>query len=117
HYSSVGNVVRRYVEARRAEGHDPYRDGAAALVQSFDVHGGPEGWATAIGNAKPTHTRPGAPLKAAAIQDAAARLAGMGIDSTTDLLARDEAGTLGDVKNEWLKVASQSSGVTWNYVL
>ncbi|MFH8797835.1 hypothetical protein, partial [Streptomyces sp. NPDC017941] len=78
--------------------------------------GGPKEWAEMTNNRKPTSTTKGAPLKAAAIHEAAGRLRELGIDSTDDLRAAD-ADDLASAKKAWARVPGQRSGITWNYFL
>lgn len=113
HYTSVVNVVDRYRAA-----HGP-RDGAKALLQSISVAGGSRAWAQTVArNNKPAHTRPGAPLKADVIEQAATLLVKENIDTVEDLVA-----TVGDtpldspIHDGWKRLPSQRSGVTYGYLL
>lgn len=113
HYTSVTNVVDRY----RAGGGSA--DGAAALLHSIDTAGGPRGWAEAVThNVKPAHTRAGAPLKADVVEQAARLMVGLSIDTVPDLVdAVSRKPQDNPVHNGWKKLPSQSSGVTYNYLL
>ncbi len=121
HYTSVVNVVNAYCEIRKAQGADPNRDGVEELLTSFEEVGGSAGWAKAVDNHKPAHTKPGALLKAEVIHRAALALKGLeggGIFTTADMhaeFANDEE--LKRIKKVWLRLPSQSSGVTFNYLL
>ena len=76
HYTSVVNVINRYRAARGQ------REGAAALLESISAAGGPRAWANSVAdNLKPAHTKPGAPLKAEVIEQAAALMLEHGIDN------------------------------------
>lgn len=116
HYNSVKNVLRHYIDFRQAQGGDADTDNAGALLDTFDELGGPQEWAAMTNNRKPTSTTKGAPLKAAAIHEAARRLRELGIDSTDDLRAAD-ADELASAKKAWARVPGQRSGITWNYFL
>lgn len=113
HYTSVVNVINRYRSVRGDT------DGANALLESIHEAGGPAQWATDVaGNIKPANTRPGAPLKADVIQQAAQLLTGLGIDTVDDLIANvSPRAQNSPVHAAWKKLPSQSSGVTFNYLL
>lgn len=113
HYSAVVNVINSYKAAHGS------RDGARALMSSITSAGGPRGWATTVvDNVKPAHTRPGAPLKAAIIEQAAELMTGLGIDTVDDLVARVAAQPDDNpVHSGWKRLPSQSSGITYNYLL
>lgn len=121
HYQSVINVVNAYCAIRKAEGGDPHYDGVEELLTSFKKVGGSAEWAKTIDNHKPAHTKPGALLKAEIIYRAALALKGLdggGIFTTADMhaeFAKDEE--LKRIKKVWLRLPSQSSGVTFNYLL
>lgn len=118
HYQSVINVVAEYCEYRRNQGGDPYTDGIKELLTTFDKVGGSAGWAKLVDNHKPAHTKPGALLKAEVIHSAAKALQTVDVWTVADLHklhAEDEH--LTPVKNVWLRLPSQRSGVTYNYLL
>ncbi|KZL31256.1 MULTISPECIES: hypothetical protein [Rhodococcus] len=116
HYNSVKNVLRHYIDYRQAQDGNADTDNAGTLLGTFDELGGPQEWAAMTNNRKPTSTTKGAPLKAAAIHEAAGRLRELGIDSTDDLRAAD-ADALANAKKVWATVPGQRSGITWNYFL
>lgn len=113
HYSSVVNVVSRYQEKHG------WGDGARALLDSIEKAGGARGWAESVaGNLKPAHTKPGAVLKADVIEQAATLMEGLGIDTVPDLQAAvRESPQDNPVYDGWRSLPSQSSGVTYNYLL
>lgn len=113
HYSSVVKVVERYISACSESA------GARAPAQSIQKSGGARQWASSIAHSlKPAHTRSGAPLKAEIINQAADLMIKFKIDTVPDLVAQI-AGQLteNDVHREWERLPSQSSGVTYNYLL
>ncbi|MFD4779758.1 heme peroxidase [Rhodococcus qingshengii] len=116
HYNSVKNVLRHYIDYRQTQDGNADTDNAGTLLGTFDELGGPQEWAAMTNNRKPTSTTKGAPLKAAAIHEAAGRLRELGIDSTDDLRAAD-ADALAVAKKVWSAVPGQRSGITWNYFL
>lgn len=113
HYTSVIHVIERYKAAHGTQ------DGARALSASIADAGGPREWATTIvNNRKPAHTRPGAPLKADIIEQAAALMTRLEIDTVDDLVVRVAATPFDNpVHKGWKRLPSQSSGVTYNYLL
>lgn len=113
HYSSVVNVINKYTAVHGNE------DGAVALLASITGAGGPRAWATeVVDNLKPAHTKAGAPLKAEIIQQAAQLMTSLDIDTVEDLVAQVEDEPLNNsVHNAWKRLPSQSSGVTYNYLL
>lgn len=119
HYTSVMNVVSRYRGYRIGQGGKPDADGARALLITFDDLHGPDGWAETIGNRNRTYQSKQAPLKAVAIQQAAQRLAELGVDSTDELrrVVASKPTRFDAVHAAWLSVVSQSSGITWDYFL
>lgn len=117
HYSSVVNVVRRYRDARRAAGGDADADGTAELLASMDAHGGPDGWASTIGNRRPTSTAKGAPLKAAAIHNLASDLADAGVPTADAFRSAVSDGRHDELKALWRSTPGQRSGITWEYAL
>lgn len=117
HYSSVINVVRRYRDDREKHGGDANTDGATDLIGSFELHGGPDAWASAIGNRRPTSTASGAPLKADAIHEIASSLAATDIETTDALRSAAAGGGLDELKSLWRSAPGQRSGITWEYAL
>lgn len=113
HYTSVTNVIDRY-RAKHGK-----TDGAAALLDSIKAAGGAREWASSVAsNLKPAHTRSGAPLKADIIEQAAQLMVSQGIDTVDDLVERVSASPQDNpVHSGWKKLPSQSSGVTYNYLL
>ncbi len=116
-YSSVESVVGRYRAYRREQAGDPNTDGVPELLTTFDELSGPDGWAQRIGNRNRTSTHAGAPLKGAAIRDAALALTAEGINTAASLReAAEDAGRLACVEAAWRAVPGQRSGITWHYV-
>lgn len=113
HYTSVINVISHYKKAHGDQ------DGARALCASIADAGGAKEWAeSVVDNRKPAHTRPGALLKAEIIQKAAELMISLDIDTVPDLVARVEDKPYENpVYKGWKKLPSQSSGVTYNYLL
>ncbi|WAH97795.1 hypothetical protein [Arthrobacter sp. MMS18-M83] len=118
HYQSVINVVAEYCKYRKDQGADPYTDGTKELLATFEEVGGSAGWAKLVDNHKPAHTKPGALPKTEVIYRATKVLDDLGITTVAalhELHAVDDH--LTPVKKAWLKLPSQSSGVTFNYFL
>jgi len=118
HYQSVINVVAEYCRYRKNKGGDPYIDSIKELLATFAEAGGSLAWAKLVDNHKPAHTKPGALLKAEVVLRAAKALESVDIRNVADLHklhAEDER--LAAVKDVWLKLPSQRSGVTYNYFL
>lgn len=117
HYSSVINVVRRYRDDRQERGGDASTDGASELAGNIDAHGGPDSWATAIGNRRPTSTSPGAPLKADAIHRLANNLVDACADTAESFRSALANGRAVELKSLWRSTPGQRSGITWEYAL
>lgn len=120
HYTSVINVVNRYRAYRRAEGGNADQDGTTELLKTFkDLDDDAAVWADdVVDNRKPAHTQKNAPLKAEVIRQAANKLHRLGYRTRDDLhraYAKDE--DLTELKEAWLRLPSQRSGVTYNYLL
>lgn len=115
HYTSVVNVIRRYKEKYPAGG----THGAEDLLRSIMEAGGARKWAEdVVQNRKPAHTRPGVPLKAEIIEQAAQLMIDLGIHTVPDLRrVVEEKPQDNPVYYGWKKLPSQSSGVTYNYLL
>ncbi|OBG69767.1 heme peroxidase [Mycobacterium sp. E3339] len=117
-YSSVVNIVSRYREYRNQQGGDADTDGADELLAAITEVGGPDDWATQIGNRRPTSTKGGAPLKAETITALAKALPERGVRTTSDLrTAATKPEGLTQVKRAWLATPGQGSGITWDYAL
>lgn len=118
-YQAVINVVNEYRAYRRAQGGDADRDGTKELLATFNEAGGSAGWAELVNNRKPAHTKANAPLKAEVIRQAAEVLhCRLGYRTRADLhtaYANDENREV--LKKAWLRLPSQRSGVTYNYLL
>lgn len=119
-YQAVINVVDEYRAYRRAQGGDADRDGTSELIQTFKEAGGSAGWAELVNNRKPAHTKKNAPLKAEVIRRAAETLQHKDLGVTTqDELRAAYANKerRKKLKDSWLGLPSQRSGVTYNYLL
>jgi hypothetical protein len=120
HYTSVINVVNRYRAYRRAAGGDADQDGTMELLNTFkDVGDDAAAWADeVVDNRKPAHTQKNAPLKAEVIRQAANKLHKLGYRTRDDLhRASAKDVHLSGLKDAWLHLPSQRSGVTYNYLL
>lgn len=115
HYSSVVNVINRYRERYGTGG----QHGPEELLSTIREAGGPRTWAEdVVHNRKPAHTGPGAPLKAEIIEQAAQLMIDLGINDVRDLVAAVEHDPQDNpVYSGWKNLPSQSSGVTYNYLL
>ncbi|MEZ0049767.1 hypothetical protein ABIA30_000757 [Mycobacterium sp. MAA66] len=115
---TVTKVVDRYRDFRAGQGGDADTDGAPELLATVQELGGPDLWASAIGNRRPTSTAKDAPLRSAALTDAARGLAALDIRTTEDLRAvLAESSERGEVaKAAWCAVPGQRSGFTWSYL-
>lgn len=110
-------VLGGYRELRRAAGADPGADTASDLLAAIRAVGGPERFATEVGNRQRTATHSGAPLKADAVVQAAEVLVRAGIETPSDLAAA-VAGEHAELKRSWRQVPGQrSSDVGWRYLL
>jgi hypothetical protein len=119
-YQAVINVVNQYRAYRKAEGGDADRDGTSELIQTFKDAGGSAGWAEMVNNRKPAHTKKNAPLKAEVIRRAAEVLQhkDLGVTTQDELRAAyADKEIRKKLKDSWLDLASQKSGVTYNYLL
>lgn len=120
HYNSVINVVNEYRAYRRARGGNADYDGTAELLTTFaDVGSSAAAWADkVVNNRKPAHTKKNAPLKAEVIRQAAEKLKELGYTTREHLhRAYAEDKELKALKDAWIHLPSQRSGVTYNYLL
>lgn len=118
-YQAVINVVNAYRAYRKVEGGNADRDGTTELIQTFKAVRGSAEWAEMVNNRKPAHTKKNAPLKAEVIWRAANVLHEQLEITTQDELraayaAKEKRKKL---KDAWLALPSQRSGVTYNYLL
>lgn len=113
HYTSVENVVKRYQSLHGST------DGVKNLLASFEAAGGPHVWASNVAqNLKPAHTHPGAPLKAEVVQLAAELMDSFGVDTVNDFVSEVSSDLHNNpIHTAWKKLPSQSSEVTYNYLL
>ncbi|WP_455834245.1 hypothetical protein [Pseudarthrobacter siccitolerans] len=117
-YGAVQNVVARYSAHRRLNGHDASQDGTCELLDLYTDIGGSASFAELVKNHNRAHTKPGALLKAEVVHQAARVLHKMRIRTMKDLHAQYAADEhLTDLKKAWLRLPSQSSGITFNYLL
>ncbi|EHB48813.1 heme peroxidase superfamily protein [Mycolicibacterium rhodesiae JS60] len=117
-YSSVVNVVRRYRDHRTQQGGTPDMDGTEELAANIAELGGPDAWASRIGNRRPTSTTAGAPLKAETIDTLTTVLPEHGLRTTADLRSvAADAAALKTVERAWRATPGQRSGITWDYAL
>ncbi|WP_371814943.1 heme peroxidase [Mycobacterium sp. DL440] len=115
---TVEKVVERCRSYRAGQGGDADTDGAAELLANVDALGGPEPWASEIGNRRPTSTAKDAPLRSAALVEAGRALAELGIETAADLRAVAEDGErCGQARAAWCAVPGQRSGFTWAYLV
>lgn len=117
-YGAVQNVVARYSAHRQRDGYDAGQDGTDELLRVLKDVGGSAGFADLVRNHNRAYARSTAPLKAEVVNQAALALDGLGITTMKDLRELYEADeNLTDLKKVWLRLPSQSSGVTFNYLL
>lgn len=119
-YQAVINVVNEYRAYRKAQGGDADREGTSELLQTFKEAGGSAGWAELVNNRKPAHTKKNAPLKAEVIPRGAERLQADDLEITTQDELRAAYANKENrkkLKEAWLHLPSQRSGVTYNYLL
>ncbi|MGV0735950.1 heme peroxidase [Mycobacterium syngnathidarum] len=115
-YVTVEKVIARYRGYRAGQGGNAETDGATELLENIAELGGPDAWASRIGNRRPTSTVLGAPLKSVAVAQAAEALVALGIRTTSELRAvvEDES-RCEAAKAAWCAVPGQRSGITWEY--
>lgn len=104
--STVDAVVARHEAAFGA-------GTASELLHAFDLMGETT-WREEIGTGHRTRASVDAPHKSAVIRQAAALLAGRGIESCADLVA---AAHDDDLRRAWCVLPGQSSGSTWRHLL
>lgn len=115
---TVERIVERYRGHRAGQGGDADSDGARALLANIHDLGGPQQWASQIGNRRPTSTAKNAPLRAVALQEAAQSLVGLGIQTAEDLRVSAEDDDRYELaKTAWCSVPGQRSGATWAYLV
>lgn len=117
-HQGVEKIIERYRRFRGAQGGDADTDGAVELLASVRDVGGPEQWASDIGNRRPTSTSKKAPLRSVAMVALAERLLALGVGTTEELRAAtaDEA-RAHLVEATWCAVPGQRSGFTWGYLV
>ncbi|MEW2480328.1 heme peroxidase [Mycobacterium sp. NPDC049093] len=116
--ASVEKIIARYRGYRAAQGADADTDGAVELLQNIAELGGPDSWATQIGNRRPTSTMANAPLKSVAVEQVAEALVALDVRTSADLrVLVEEDARREQVTKAWCAVPGQRSGVTWEYTL
>jgi hypothetical protein len=117
-YGAVENVVARYAAHRRLNREDAHQDGTEELLRVFKDEGGSDGFADLVKNHNRAYSDKRAPLKAEVVYQAALALHGIGVRTMKDLHAQYSADEhLTELESVWLDLPSQSSGVTFNYLL
>lgn len=117
-HQGVEKIIERYRRFRGGQGGDAATDGAVELLASVRDAGGPQQWASDIGNRRPTSTSKKAPLRSVAMVMLAEKLLALGIGTTEQL----RAATVDDVRANlaqatWCAVPGQRSGFTWGYLV
>lgn len=119
-YSSVMRMLAQYRAARRAEGGDPNSDGPADLLSAAERWGGTDGFVARTGYRWRVSTQSGAPFKAESALGAAGLLQRSALETVADVRgaltdpAKQESSP---IKQEWLNLPGQRSGLTWTYFL
>jgi hypothetical protein len=115
---TVVRVLDRYRQRRRDAGADPNRDGPAELLVEMECCGGPEGFADALGNHWRAWQSTTAPYKTQVIHEAAQLLIAASVLDRGKLEAALENPVARDqLKNGWLRLPGQRSGLTWRFFL
>jgi hypothetical protein len=115
-YASVINVLDKYRGYRRAQGADPYTDGADDLLATFADIGSSKLWAKKIGNGNLTSSRGNSILKAEAIKRCAGVMVDHDILTTAQLRQAKKDDGLAAVKKAWVGIPGQRPGTSWYYV-
>lgn len=111
-------VLDRYRRRRLAAGADPAADGPADLLAEIEACGGHQGFADALGNHWRAWQRKTAPYKTAAVHEAAALLANASVHDREGIeAALNNAAVHKRLKEGWLSLPGQRSGLTWRYFL
>ncbi|WKG06241.1 heme peroxidase [Mycolicibacterium sp. HK-90] len=117
-YATVEKIIGRYRDYRVAQGADAASDGAPELLRTITELGGPDAWASQIGNRRPTSTAANAPLKSVAVAQVAQALVAVGVCSAEDLRsAAQDDDRRAAARTAWCAAPGQKSGTTWDYVL
>ncbi|MGV0742639.1 heme peroxidase [Mycolicibacterium sp. XJ870] len=115
-YGMVGKVIGRYRSYRAEQGGDADTDGIPELLATIHELGGPDPWASQIGNRRPTSTAANAPLRSVAIFQVAEALAALEIHTTENLRAvADDDERRDRAEAAWCAAPGQRSGITWDY--
>ncbi|MGV0812585.1 heme peroxidase [Mycolicibacterium boenickei] len=115
---TVERIVERYRNYRAGQGGDADNDGAPELLTNIEDLGGPQQWASQIGNRRPTSTVKGAPLRSVALVEATQALVGLGIQTAEDLRGAVQDGDrCAAAKAAWCAVPGHRSGFTWRYLV
>lgn len=115
---TVEKIIERYRGFRAGQGCDADVDGVPELLANIDTLGGPQQWASEIGNRRPTSTAKNAPLRSAALAEAAQVLVGLGIRTTEDLRAlAQDLQRYERARAAWCSVPGQRSGFTWSHLM
>lgn len=110
-------VLTHYRGLRRLVGARADRDTASDLLITIQRSGRPLAFADLVLNRQRTSTHRNAPLKAAAVEQAAQLLVGRGIETPSDLLS-SVAEDHDELKRSWRHIPGQrSSDVGWRYLL
>lgn len=117
-HASVEKIIARYRGYRAAQGAAADTDGAVELLQNIAELGGPDSWATQIGNRRPISTTANAPLKSVAVEQVAEALVALDVYTSADLRALvEEDDRREQATRAWCATPGQRSGVTWEYTL
>lgn len=116
-YGKSVRAVDRYRAYRSAQGHPDLADGARDLLRTFEEVGDALTWSGKIGNYKRPYCDAQS-LRATAIQEAAVRLHGLGIDSAADLRAViSEPVRYQAAREAWMSASAATDENNWTYLL
>lgn len=116
-YEKSVRAVDRYRAYRSAQGHPDLADGARDLLRTFEEVGSALAWSGKIGNYKRPYSESQS-LRATAIQEAAARLHGLGVDSAADLRAvAAEPSRYQAAREAWMSASAATEENNWTYLL
>jgi len=115
-YAITRGVIERYTRHRGSRRADAHRDGLRELLEVYQELDGADGFIDAIGTRNRVSTQRDAVRKGAAVFEAAQSLVALGLDSAEQFRAADGTEFGEQLKDTWLKVPGQSSGISWRYL-
>lgn len=115
-YPVTRGVIGRYRSLRARQHADASHDSLTDLLATYERLGGVDAFIEKVGTRNRVSTRPGAARKGEVVQQAAALLTSLGIDTAANFLGADGTPAGDQAREAWSALPGQGSGTSWRYL-